>query len=89
MKQIRVIGTAEHGIPSSMVKAEDFGDDKKDGMVVFATADGEPVILRRSAALIPMPWCVHRGVSTVFFATYKDATNYCKQRGYSPVYGGK
>ncbi len=89
MRNYSFFGTQDHSIPSGMVKAEDFGDDKNDGMVVYATAEGAPVLLRRSIAPTPMPWCVCKGVSTVFFATYKDATNYCKQRGYSPVYGGK
>ena len=47
----------------------------------FETA-GEPVILRRSIALTPMPWRIHRGTSTVFFSYYRDAIEHCRKRGY-------
>lgn len=71
-----------------MPDAADFGDSQKDAVAMFHTDDGRPVILRRSIALTPMPWCVQRGTSAVFFSYYRDAIEHCRKRGYKLIEEG-
>ncbi len=90
MKNYKFYGTKDGRMPIKMPDPADFGDDQKEAIAMFCTANGAPVILRRSNALTPMPWCIHNGTSTVFFSTYKDASDHCKKRGYKLVeQGGK
>ena len=82
MRNYKFYGTRDGRMPMIMPDAADFGDGKKDAFTMYHTADGEPVILRRSIALTPMPWCIQRGTSTVFFNCYRDAIEHCRKRGY-------
>lgn len=56
----------------TMPDPTDLGDSKYDVLALYHTADGMPVVIRRSIAITPMPWCVQRGTSAVFFCTYKE-----------------
>ena len=90
MRDYKFYSTKDGRMPMTMPDAADFGDGKKDAVTMYHTADGEPVILRRSIALTPMPWCIHRGTSTVFFSSYSDAINHCRKCGYKLIEeGGK
>lgn len=88
MRNYKFYSTRDGRMPMTMPDAADFGDSKKDAVTMYHTADGEPVILRRSIALTPMPWCVHRGTSTIFFSCYRDAINHCRKRGYKLIEEG-
>lgn len=90
MRNYKFYGTTNGRVPMKMPNPADFGDNQKEAMAMYRTVDGSPVILRRSNALTPMPWCIHNGSSTVFFTTYKDAIDHCRKRGYKLVRkGGK
>lgn len=90
MRNYKFYGTKDGRVPMKMPDPADFGDEQKECMAMFRTASGAPVLLRRSNALTPMPWCIHNGTSTVFFSTYKDAIAHCRMRGYKLVeQGGK
>lgn len=67
MRIYKCYGTKNGRMPMKMPDPADFGDSQKDAITMFHTTDGQPVILRRSIALTPMPWCIQRGTSTVFF----------------------
>ena len=82
MRNYKCYGTRDGRMPMTMPDPADFGDSQKDAVTMYHTAAGEPVILRRSIALTPMPWCIHRGTSTVFFSYYRDAIEHCRKRGY-------
>ena len=88
MRDYKFYSTKDGRMPMTMPDAADFGDRKKDAFTLYHTADGEPVILRRSIALTPMPWCIQRGTSTVFFSSYSDAINHCCKRGYKLIEEG-
>ena len=88
MRNYKFYSTKDGRMPMTMPDAADFGDGKKDAFTMYHTEDGEPVILRRSIALTPMPWCVQRGTSTVFFSCYRDAINHCRRRGYKLIEDG-
>ena len=88
MKSYKFYGTRDGRVPMAMPDPADFGDNQKDAVTMYHTADGEPVILRRSIALTPMPWCIHRGTSTVFFNCYRDAIEHCYKRGYKVIEEG-
>lgn len=83
MRNYKCYGTRDGRMPITMPDPADFGDSQKDAITMFHTEDGKPVILRRSIALTPMPWCVQRGTSTVFFSYYRDAIEHCRKRGYT------
>lgn len=91
MKNYKFYGTKDGRVPMKMPDPADFGDDQKESMAMYMAVDGAPVILSRSNVLTPMPWCLFSSIcSTVFFRTYKEAQDYCKQRGYKLVRkGGK
>lgn len=82
MRIYKCYGTKNGRMPMKMPDPADFGDSKKDAITMLHTEDGKPVILRRSIALTPMPWCIQRGTSTVFFNCYRDAIEHCRKRGY-------
>ncbi len=88
MKKYRFYGMADSSIPTEMLAAEDFGDEKADGMIMCRASNGTPVLVRRSIALTPMPWSVHMGLSSVYFNAYDDTIAYCRMRGYKPVKNG-
>lgn len=85
----KIFGTENNGIPVRMLEPQDFSNNKYDAIMIYRTADGKPVVVRRSMALIPMPWRVHIGTSTVCFSTRREAKKYCHNRGYTVVYGGE
>ena len=85
MRNYKFYSTKDGRMPMTMPDASDFGDSQKDAVTMYHTSDGEPVILRRSIALTPMPWCIHRGTSTVFFSCYRDAINHCRRCGYKLI----
>lgn len=89
MRNYRICGMKDGRMPMTMPDPADFGDSQKDAVTMYYTADGEPVILHRSIALTPMPWCVQKGTSSVFFCTYKEATEHCHKRGYKLVKKGE
>ena len=88
MRDYKIYGTRDGRMPMTMPDAADFGDSKKDAVTMYHTANGEPVILRRSIALTPMPWRVHRGNRTVFISCYRDAVNHCRRRRYRLIEEG-
>ena len=88
MRNYKFYSTKDGRMPMTMPDASDFGDSQKDAVTMYHTSDGEPVILRRSIALTTMPWCIHRGTSTVFFSCYRDAINHCRRRGYKLIEEG-
>lgn len=88
MRNYKFYSTRDGRMPMKMPDAADFGDSQKDAFAMYHTADGEPVILRRSIALTPMPWCIQRGTSTVFFSYYRDAVEHCRKRGYKLIKEG-
>lgn len=88
MRNYKFYGTRDGRMPMTMPDAADFGDSKKDAFTMYHTTDGEPVILCRNIALTPMPWCIQRGTSTVFFSCYRDAIEHCRKRGYKLIEEG-
>lgn len=88
MRNYRICGMKDGRMPMTMPDPADFGDSQKDAITMYHTADGEPVILRRSIALTPMPWSIQRGTSIVFFSCYRDAINHCRKRGYKVIEKG-
>lgn len=90
MRNYKFYGTKNGRMPMTMPKAADFGDSKYDSVAMFYASEGVPVAVLCSVALTPMPWCVLKGTSTVFFSTYNDAISYCRRRGYKLIEkGGK
>ncbi len=47
------------------------------------------VLVLKSKRLTPAPWVVQKGMSNVFFTTYKQAMDYCDMRGYVVKRGKK
>ena len=88
MRNYKFYSTRDGRMPMTMPDAAYLGDRKMDAFTLYQTADGEPVILRRSIALTPMPWCIQRGTSTVFFSYYRDAVEHCRKRGYKLIEEG-
>lgn len=85
MQNYKICGMKDGRMPMRMPDPADFGDSKYDSIALYHTADGMPVVIRRSIAITPMPWCVQRGTSAVFFCTYKEAIEHCWKRGYKLV----
>lgn len=85
----KIFGTEDNTSPVRMLEPQDFSNNKYDAMIIYRTANGEPVVVRRSMALLPMQWRVHTGTSTVCFNTRREAKKYCHNRGYIMVYGGE
>lgn len=64
------------------IEASDFDNENYTGQQLRIAEDGDVVIVLKSKRLTPAPWLVQRGMSNVFFATYKQAMDYCDMRGY-------
>ena len=88
MRNYKFYSAKDGRMPMTMPDPADFGDSKQDAIMLYHTADGAPVIVCRSVALTPMPWRVQCGTSTVFFCTYREATDYCRRRGYKLIEKG-
>ena len=91
MKKKLVFSTQDNGIPDEYLDAGLFSNRAYEGIHVYNDKRGGAAILQRRDQISPMPWCLFSGIcSTVFFRTYKEAQDYCKQRGYKLVRkGGK
>lgn len=69
------------------IKASDFDNEKYSGQQLRISSDGELVIVMKSKSLTPAPWVIQKGMSNVFFTTYKQAMEYCDMRGYAVMRG--
>ena len=79
-KTIGII-TGKHTLPIG-IEASDFDNERYTGQQLRIAEDGEVVLVFKSKSLTPAPWLVQKGMSNVFFATYKQAMDYCDMRGY-------
>ena len=83
MKKIVVYGTADGKFPEEYMEPEIFSTDNSDGMQIYDNRHGGIAVLQRSDNPCPMPWRMYLGgCSMVFFRTYKEAKDFCDQRGY-------
>ena len=91
MKKRLVFSTQDNCIPDEYLDAGLFSTRAYEGMHVYNDMRGGAAILQRRYQISPMPWCLFSSIcSTVFLRTYKEAQDYCKQRGYKLVRkGGK
>lgn len=64
------------------IEASDFDSKNYTGQQLRIAEDGEIVLVLKSKRLTPAPWVVQKGLSNVFFTTYKQAMDYCDMRGY-------
>ncbi|MGB4093961.1 MAG: hypothetical protein WBK46_18785 [Ruminococcus flavefaciens] len=64
------------------LKASDFKNENYDCQLVMETLQGEPVLILNRKAYSPLPWLVVRGPSNCFFATRKEAIDFCEKHGY-------
>ena len=88
MKNIKIYGTEDGRTSSNIVRPDDFSDEKYDGAYVYVNKQKEPVVVYRSKDAEPVRWKVATGSSSVYFATRKEALDYCQSRGYTLVTGG-
>ncbi len=89
MERFRIIGTTDSKDAVNMLRPKDFNTKNYRGVMVYATKEQAPVVIRCCEKDTPMPWCVHRATSTVYFFSQREAIDYCKQRGYKLVNGGE
>ena len=83
MKTKKTIGiiTGKYKMPVG-IEASDFDNENYTGQQLRIAEDGEVVIVLKSKRLTPAPWLVQKGMSNMFFTTYKQAMDYCDMRGY-------
>lgn len=62
-------------------KLSDFSNDTYDCHIIMETLRGEPVLILKKKSDSPMNWCVMQGLSTCFFATRKEAIDFCEKHG--------
>ncbi len=80
--------TSKYRMPVG-IEASDFNNQNYTGQQLRIAADGEVVLVMKSKRLTPAPWVVQKGMSNVFFTTYKQAIDYCDMRGYVVKRGKK
>lgn len=90
MNQIRVMGMMDAGSEfTKRSSPSDFGDELYDGVSIYRRKDMKPVALLVSKNAEPARWKVLDGASEFYFRSFKEATNFCRMRGYIFVKGGK
>lgn len=88
MKKINVKGIIADKFKLSVgIKASDFDNEKYSGQQLRVSVDRELVLVMKSKSLTPAPWVIQKGMSNVFFMTYKQAMEYCDMRGYAVMRG--
>lgn len=63
----------------SALQPSDFDCKGYEGRFLFQTKDGQPVILAQYNDPDRANWCVMYSMSSVFFGTYGEAMEYCKE----------
>ena len=84
MKQMKIIGIAGD-IPLESMEADDFTDDKYTGKILLRHPCGQPAVLMQSKEIVPCPWRLVYGATTLYFKTRKEALGYCHEHYYSYV----
>lgn len=80
--------TSKYRMPVG-IEASDFNNQNYTGQQLRIAEDGEVVLVMKSKRLTPAPWVVQKGMSNMFFTTYKQAIDYCDMRGYVVKRGKK
>ena len=64
------------------LRPEELSNEKYDCRIIMETLRGEPVLIMSRKAYSTMNWCVMKGFSTCFFATRREAIDFCETHGY-------
>lgn len=64
------------------LRPEELSNEKYDCRIIMETLRGEPVLIMSRKAYSTMNWCVMKGFSTCFFATRREAVDFCETHGY-------
>ena len=74
-----------------LLKPSDLSNAAYDCHIIMETLKGEPVLILKKKTDSPMNWCVMQKFSTCFFATRKEAIDFCEKHGCGiskPLRGG-
>ena len=61
-----------------LLKPSDLSNAAYDCRIIMETLKGEPVLILKKKTDSPMNWCVIQRFSTCFFATRKEAIDFCE-----------
>ena len=65
------------------IRPSDYSDKNYDGVRCGYDSHDRPVVIMCSRRNDPLRWKVVYGFSTVFFSTFKEAMEFCRQRNMS------
>ena len=75
------IGVANKKDFMPMLEADDFTDEKYEGIQLREDDRNGVVLIMKSKSPSPMKWKVVYGYSSVFFKSLEEAVAFCRERG--------
>ena len=75
------IGIADSKDMEAFLNPSDFSDRQYDGIQIRKSPQNNLVLIMRSKETSPLNWKVVYGFSSVFFHTFKEATDFCIRHG--------
>ena len=81
------IGIADGKSMDEFLRPSDYSDKHYDGIQLRKAPNDNMVLIMRSKETTPMDWKVVYGFSSVFFRTFEEAVEFCRNRRMSLVKG--